>query len=441
MAKILVIDDEPNIRSSLKAAFDRRGHQTVTAADFAEGARLVRGNFDLVFLDIQLPDGNGMDLLESILLSNPQQTVVMISGHADIDTAVKAIQLGAYDFIEKPLSLDRVLITIDNAVAKARLEDERRQLQSRIYGEMIGESPTMVQLKDDIAVSAPLASRFLIRGENGTGKELVAHMIHKLSARSNGPFIAVNCAALPSELIESELFGHVKGSFTGAVRDHKGKFVEADGGTLFLDEISEMPVSLQAKLLRVIETGTVTPVGATDEVKYECNIIAATNRDIENEIKKKNFREDLFYRLNVVHFTVPPLRERGEDITLLAEHFLGQSAGNAGSKPRRIDSAAKGLLLSYPFPGNVRELKNLMERVSIYCPREVVDKNDLARQMPSDTDLTEKTLREAVNEFEFDYIKKIIAQCNGNAAEAARRLGLERSHLYKKLRKHENNSS
>lgn len=436
MAHILIVDDEANIRSSLKNALDKRGHECVTADSFAQGQQFAQAEFDLILLDVLLGDGSGLDLLKEILTRRPESCVVMISGHADIDTAVQAIQTGAYDFIEKPLSLDRILITIDNATRTSRLVSEKNRLAGIVYGDLLGESEPIKQVRADIMRSAPRARRFLILGENGTGKELAAHMVHRHSQNSDGPFIAVNCAALPSELVESELFGHVKGAFTGATRDRTGKFAEADGGTIFLDEISEMPLEAQAKILRVIETGEVTPVGSDKTGTVDCTIVAASNRNLDELVAKSKFRQDLYYRLNVVMFSLPPLRERPSDIPLLAEHFLKKFAAESGGAAKRLSQDASTLLQQQEFRGNVRELKNLMERVNIYCDGEIATADVLLPLLPQSTAVSgSATLKDAVDEFERDYIKATLERHNGNMAEAARQLGLERSHLYKKMKK------
>jgi len=436
MARILVIDDEENIRISLKAALERRSHAVVTAANYKQGEQFSKSDFDLIFLDILLPDGNGVDLLEKILKENGNQTVVMISGHADIDTAVKAIQAGAYDFIEKPISLDRVLITVENVSKKNRLSFEKKRISLLLYGDLIGNSTKIKKLKNDITISAPKTSRFLILGENGTGKELVANMIHQYSLYSDGPFISVNCAALPSELVESELFGHITGAFTGAVKDRLGRFVEADGGSIFLDEISEMSQAAQAKILRVIETNQLTPVGSDKPVEIKLNIIAASNKDLKSMISQNNFREDLYFRLNVVQFDIPPLRERTSDIPLLADYFLKRFANETGGDPKSLTPKAVVFLKDYSFPGNVRELKNIMERVNIYCENKVANIADIRPLIPGSGGSTIDNLKSATDNFEKLYIESALTQSDGRVAEAARRLGLERSHLYKKMKKY-----
>jgi len=435
MAKILIIDDEENIRSSLKSALTRRNYETVTAATLGEGEKYWSAGFDVIFLDIMLPDGNGIDLLKKIVSKNPNQPVVMISGHADIETAIEAIRIGAYDFIEKPLSLDRVLITIDNALKQSRLTSEKDRLTSKVYGDFIGQSPAIDKLKSDIEKSASKASQFLILGENGTGKELAAHMIHEKSRFPDGPFVAINCAALPSELVESELFGHVAGAFTGASKSRRGKFVEADGGSIFLDEISEMSADAQAKMLRVIETRQVTPVGSDKTIGFTGNIIAASNRNLIDMIELGKFREDLLYRLNVVQFTIPPLRERTDDIQLLADYFLNRFASESGAIAKHLTTDAISHLRNYSFPGNIRELKHLMERVNIYCETDKVMPDDLKPLMPRVTSKELLTLKDAVDDFEREYIQSTINANNGNMTETARQLGIERSLLYKKLKR------
>ncbi len=435
MAKILIIDDEENIRKSLKSALDRRHHETDTAASFAEGLEKSKSQYDLIFLDIMLGDGNGIDLLKRILEKNRQQTVVMISGHADIDMAVHAIRAGAYDFIEKPVSLDRVLVTISNATKTNQLRFEKGRLSDLVYGEFIGESQAIIELKNYIHLSSSKTSRFLILGENGTGKELVANMIHRSGNKCDGSFVTVNCAALPSELVESELFGHVKGAFTGAHANRKGKFVEAHNGSIFLDEISEMPPEAQAKVLRAIETKQFTPVGSDKPVTVDCNIIAASNRDLEKMIDENKFRRDLYYRLNVVQLKIPALRDRIFDIQLLCNYFLKKFANETGGTIKNITSEAMDLLRSYNFPGNVRELKNIIERLNIYCDNADIHLMDIKPLLPNSGYNENISLKDAVLNFEQDFIEQILEQNNGNMSATARQLGLERSHLYKKINK------
>jgi two-component system nitrogen regulation response regulator NtrX len=434
MARILVVDDESNILQTLESALSRRDHNVVTADSFDQGKAQTSRSFDIIFLDVMLPDGSGLDLLKLFRAEEPQRPVVMISGHADVEMAVKAIREGAWDFIEKPLSLDRVLITIDNAVRMVNLQEQRERLAGRVWPDFVGDSPAIEKLRREVSQSAEKAQRFLITGENGTGKELVAHMIHSRSRYAEGPFVAVNCAALPSELIESELFGHTAGAFTGAGKARKGYFVEADRGTIFLDEIGEMPAPAQAKILRVIETRQITPLGAEAPIGVQGNIVAASNRDLQQEVEAGRFRLDLLYRLNVVQFHLPPLRERPEDIPLLLDHFLEQFAVDTKSRPKRLTADALRLLSNYSFPGNVRELKNLAERISIYAPGETVDLIDLKPFLPDDESGI-RTLRDATDDFQRRFIRATIRRHDGNITRAARELGLERSHLYKKIKK------
>jgi two-component system nitrogen regulation response regulator NtrX len=435
MARVLIIDDEASIRHSLKDALSKRGHECVTADSFAQGQQYSRASFEVIFLDVFLGDGSGLDLLKEIKTRTPETGVVMISGQADIDTAVQAIHLGAYDFVEKPLSLDRILITLDNATHTLRLRSEKERLADIVYGDLIGESEPMKKLREEIIRSAPRAKRFLILGENGTGKELAAHLIHRHGRHADGPFVAVNCAALPSELVESELFGHVKGAFTGAVNDRAGRFVEADHGTIFLDEIGDMPLEAQAKILRVIETQQVSSVGSDKIVTVDCVIIAASNRELEALVTDGKFRQDLFYRLNVVTLSVAPLRDRLADIPLLAEHFFRRFATESGATLKHLEPDAIAALQRLPFRGNVRELKNLVERLSIYCDNASLSADDLAPFLPQPKAVEPFTLKEAMERSERAHIKAAIEHNGGNIAEAARQLGLERSHLYKKMKK------
>ncbi|MFZ1682509.1 MAG: sigma-54 dependent transcriptional regulator [Candidatus Zixiibacteriota bacterium] len=435
MARILIIDDEENIRASLKSALDKRGHDVVTAADCQQGREYASASFDIIFLDIMLPDGSGLDVLETIVKRNPRQLVVMISGHADIDTAVKAIRLGAYDFIEKPLSLDKVFIAIDNAGKTRALLRDRDRLAGIVYGDLIGESPSINKIKEDIAKSAPKTNRFLILGENGTGKELVAHLIHRSGKSGDGPFVAVNCAALPRELVESELFGHTQGAFTGAKQSRRGKFLEANGGTIFLDEIGDMPLEAQAKILRVIEARELTAVGSDKTVAVNCAIVAASNRDLTGMIEEGKFREDLYYRLNVVTIHLPPLRDRKQDIPLLVDYFLSRFAAESGSEPKRLSREAMSFLKELEFSGNIRELKNLMERINIYCEESRIELDMLRPLLPIGQRGKITSLKEAVDRFEEEYIRSALERNDGNVAETARQLGIERSHLYKKIRR------
>lgn len=437
MPDILIIDDEHEIRSTLKAALGRRGHRVDTAINIQNAGEKNLSRFDLILLDVLLPDGNGIDLLRDIMTIIDHPPVVMISGHSGIETAVKAIQMGASDFLEKPLSLDRVLITIDNVIKANNLQKENIALSQKAYGQLIGNSSVIKRIKKEIEKTASRSNRFLILGENGTGKELAARMIHENGQYKSGRFVPVNCAALPSELVESELFGHKKGSFTGATSDKSGRFAEANGGSIFLDEIADMNPDAQAKILRILENGELRPVGSNETIHVDLNVIAATNREILRLVDDGKFRQDLFYRLNVVTFNLPPLRERKNDIPLLFEYFLKYFAESSGRTAIKIDDDAMQLMKDYSYPGNVRELKNIAERISIYIDGDSVSSKEIQRFLPLATGREVESLKDAVDHFEVEYIKNIISLCTGNMTEAARRLGIERSHLYKKLKKHE----
>ena len=439
MANILVIDDEPSIRTTLANILQDEGHQTVACESAEEGlARFARDDFDLIILDLWLPGIDGMTALER-LRSAAAPPVIVISGHGNVDTAVRATRLGAYDFLEKPLSLERVLLTIGHALADRRLRDEVRDLRRHLVLEevLIGESEAMKRLDQQIRSAAPSATRVLITGENGSGKEIVARTLHRLSPRADEAFVDVNCAAIPEELIESELFGHRKGAFTGAIEDRKGKFELADGGTLFLDEIGDMSVKTQAKVLRALQEQTFQRVGAQQTIRVDVRVVAATNKDLEQEIAAGTFRSDLYYRLNVIPIEVPPLRERGDDVVLLAEHFFRRLAAETRLPRKRLSTGAAAKLKSYHWPGNVRELRNVVERLAILLPHEVIEPEDVhlgapreaaSAQLPGDL-----TLREARDEFEKRYILNRLRDFAGNVSRTADALGVERSNLYRKL--------
>jgi len=435
MTRVLLIDDDVDIRNTLSAALKRRGFRVDTAANIKTAGEKSVGKYEVILLDVMLPDGNGVDFLRKIVKDTEHPPVIMMSGVAGIETAVESIRMGAIDFLEKPLSLDRVLVTIENVLKAVQLKEENRALSQIVYGTFIGESSHIRKIKKEIETTASRSTRFMILGENGTGKELVARMIHERSRFSSGRFVPVNCAALPSELIESELFGHIKGSFTGAISDKTGRFAEADKGTIFLDEIGDMRHEAQAKILRILESGELRPVGSSETVQVELNVVAATNQNILKLVDDGKFRQDLFYRLNVVTFNIPPLRERYEDIPALYEHFLRMFSLQSGRPPIEIESDAMDLLKAYNYPGNVRELKNIAERISIYVNRPQANKSDIRQLIPRSIDRTLIPLKEAVDDFEAEYIKRAIDTCGGNMAEAARKLGLERSHLYKKVKK------
>ena len=365
--KILIVDDERAIRYSLKEILEMEGYTVETAENGLEGLEKARKEkYDAIFCDIKMPQMDGTEMLSKLVEEGIETPVIMVSGHADISTAVDCIKRGAFDFIEKPLDLNRILITLKNATDKASLVKETKILKKKIYGrEMVGESQPIGHLKDMIQKVAPTQASVLITGPNGSGKELVAQSIYQLSPRSMMPFVEVNCAAIPSELIDSELFGHKKGSFTSAIKDHKGKFEQADGGSIFLDEIGDMSLAAQAKVLRVLQERKLTPVGGDKEITVDVRVIAATNKDLKEEIAKGNFREDLYHRLSVIVLKVPALDERKEDIPLLIEHFSKQISSENGKPVREFEPAAITLLKERSWPGNIRELRNVVERLLI----------------------------------------------------------------------------
>jgi two-component system, NtrC family, nitrogen regulation response regulator NtrX len=374
MAKILVIDDERSIRNTLKEILEFEKFEVELAEDGPEGLeKLGKGNFDVVLCDIKMPRMDGLEVLEHLLQSDPDISVVMISGHGTIDTAVEAIKKGAFDFISKPLDLNRLLITIRNAMDKTKLVSETRILKRKVSknNQMIGESEVLGGIREMINRVAPTDARVFITGKNGTGKELVARSLHELSNRAKGPFIEVNCAAIPSELIESELFGHEKGSFTSAIRQKKGNFELANGGTIFLDEIGDMSLAAQAKVLRTLQENKITRVGGEKEIPVDVRVVAATNKDIQKEIELGNFREDLYHRLSVILIHVPSLNERSGDIPLLATHFLDQLAADQGMPPKSFAPEALEELKKITWTGNIRELRNVVERLAILCDREI----------------------------------------------------------------------
>lgn len=437
------MDDENGVRSSLKGVLEDEGYSVETSSS-AEGALslLEKQSFELIILDIWLPAMDGMEALTRIRKKKLDAAVVMISGHGTIETAVKAIKCGAYDFVEKPLSLDKTVIVVKNALKQRRLEQENRYLRERFEAKqvLIGESPPMQELRKQIEIAAPTNGRVLIFGQNGTGKELVACSIHSHSLRKHASFVEVNCAAIPEELIESELFGHVKGAFTGALTNKKGKLELSDGGTLFLDEVGDMSLKTQAKVLRVLQEQKLEPVGGTDSIEVDCRVIAATNKNLEEEIKEGRFREDLYFRLNVIPFHIPSLKERREDIPLLARHFLSEFSAEYGKRPKEISSEALDLLVSNPWPGNVRELKNVIERLVIMVPSDCIQDKDLPPALrkngPDRFDLLGdfRSLADAREAYERQYILRKLRENEGNVSKTAEALKLERSHLYRKMK-------
>ena len=365
--KILIIDDERSIRNSLKEILADEGYDVDVAENGQQGCEMVeKEKYDVIFCDIKMPVMDGVETLAKLNSMGIDSAVVMISGHADVDTAVDCIKKGAFDFIQKPLDLNRILITIKNAKDKVHLVKETRSLKKKVYGqEMVGESPAIKEIKDMIEKVAPTDARVLVMGANGTGKELVARNLHQKSNRSAMPYVEVNCAAIPSELIESELFGHEKGSFTSAIKQHKGKFEQADGGTLFLDEIGDMSLAAQAKVLRVLQEKKLSRVGSDKDIVVDVRVVAATNKNLKDEIAKGTFREDLYHRLSVIVIKVPTLDQRKGDIPLLVDHFMGQICQETGMQPRKIEPEAMKLLVDKSWTGNIRELRNVVERLLI----------------------------------------------------------------------------
>lgn len=365
--KILIIDDERSIRNSLKEILDDEGYEVEVAENGVQGCSMVeKEKYDVVFCDIKMPEMDGMEVLDKFTEMGIDAAVVMISGHGDIDTAVECIKKGAFDFIQKPLDLNRILITIKNAKDKVHLVKETRILKKKVYGQpMIGESEPMIHIREMIDKVAATDARVLIIGSNGTGKELVARNLHQKSRRSTMPYVEVNCAAIPSELIESELFGHEKGSFTSAIKQHKGKFEQADGGTLFLDEIGDMSLAAQAKVLRVLQEKKLSRVGSDKDIVVDVRVVAATNKNLKEEIAKGTFREDLYHRLSVIVINVPTLDERKDDIPLLVDFFIDQICSETGMVPRKIEPDAMKLLVNKSWTGNIRELRNVVERLLI----------------------------------------------------------------------------
>jgi len=385
MAKILVIDDERSIRNTLKEVLEYENHEIDTAVDGPEGIEMfAKGKYELVLCDIKMPNMDGIEVLEKLIYMPGNAPIVMISGHGNIDTAVEAIKKGAFDFIEKPLDLNRLLITIRNALERKDLVTETQALKRRVNKtyEIIGQSPAITQVMEIIERVAPTDARVLITGSNGTGKELVARWLHEKSARANAPFVEVNCAAIPSELIESELFGHEKGSFTSAYKDRKGKFEAANKGTIFLDEIGDMSLSAQAKVLRALQENKISRVGSDKEIRVDVRIVAATNKDLKKEIENNQFREDLYHRLSVILVRVPTLNERVEDIPLLAEHFIAQICNEYGMPVKKITPEAIAELQKIIWTGNIREFRNVVERLIILCDTVITDTEVIAFAQP-----------------------------------------------------------
>ncbi len=440
MLRVLIVDDEENIRQSLADILSDEGYEVDMTSSGEEAAEAVKKRLpDLVLLDIWLPGIDGMETLKRIKAQREDLPVIMITGHGTTELAVKATKMGAYDFMEKPLSMERVILTVRQGLERSRLEKENRLLKESVKGRLtiIGDSQAIRSLREQVELAAKGFSKVLITGESGAGKELVARLLHELSARKDMPFVEVNCAAIPQELIESELFGHEKGSFTGAQENRKGKFELADGGSLFLDEVGDMSLPTQAKVLRAIETQEFQHVGGARNIKVDVRLIAATNKDLAREVKSGNFREDLYYRLNVIPIVVPPLRSRKEDIPALVNHFLKALAAEYGRSPKRITPEAVKRLSSYPWPGNVRELKNTVERLVIMNTAENIEERDLlflSNEPRMEDYFGYGALKEAKDAFERDFLAKKLAENHWNVSKTAEMLGVERSNLHRKIK-------
>ncbi len=444
---VLIVDDEEGIRESLSGIFEDEGYDVLTASSGEDALTITKEHMpDIVFLDVWLPEMDGLETLPRLKEIDANIPVIMISGHGNIEIAVKATRLGAYDFLEKPLSLEKVIITAKRALERKILEEENRSLKENIIKKyrLIGDSEKMRILRQQIEMAAQSNSRVLILGESGTGKELVARLLHEKSQRASGPFVEVNCAAIPQELIESELFGHEKGAFTGATERKSGKFELADRGTLFLDEIGDMTLQTQAKVLRVIETQAFQKVGGSKNIKVDVRIIAATNKNLMEEVKNGNFREDLYFRLNVIPIIVPPLKERRDDIPLLIKHFIELFASENGIKQKEITPDVVKTFQDYYWPGNIRELKNAVERLMIMVPSDVITKRDVdalgmfGQQILKEYDyFSHQTLKDARDAFEKDFIIRKLRENNWNVSKTAEVIDVERSNLHKKIKAYE----
>ncbi|NIO15830.1 MAG: response regulator [Deltaproteobacteria bacterium] len=442
--KILVIDDEKNIQKALKGILTDEGYSVASASSGEEGLQMVEAeNFEAVLLDIWLPGIDGLQVLRGIKKSFPEVPVIMISGHGTISTAVEAVKEGAFDFFEKPLSMERVIITVDRAIYQKRLLRENEELKRKVQLKpvLVGTSDAILDVKTKIDSAAPTDAAVLISGENGTGKEVAARMVHDRSKRKNGPFIAVNCAAVPEGLIESELFGHERGAFTGAVKKKVGKIEMANGGTLFLDEIGDMSPSMQAKLLRFLEEKEIDRVGSNRRIPVDVRIICATNKDLQREISDNRFREDLYFRINVIPMHIPPLRQRKEDISPLVDHFLKITASEQGRAGKRITDEAVERLMVYDWPGNVRELRNFVERLLIMAAGDKIDEHDVGDalgfssvHLSSDHDGYPDLYREAISLFERDFILMKLRENDMNISKTAVKIGLDRSSIHRKLK-------
>jgi two-component system, NtrC family, nitrogen regulation response regulator NtrX len=440
-AHLLIVDDEANTLASLSRAFRLAGHEATVCDNAAKALELAKSQeFDLIFSDVVMPGKDGLMLLEELKQQGVATPVVMMSGQAHIEMAVRATRLGAFDFLEKPISSDKLLLTVDNVLKLRRLESENRQLKQRLgKHEIVWKGESMRRIMAQVERVAASESRVCILGETGTGKELVARTIHERSSRANGPFVTLNCAAVPAELIESELFGHEKGSFTGASGRHIGKFEQADQGTIFLDEIGDMPLNMQAKLLRVLEEGEVERIGGDKPIQVSVRVVVATHRDLEARVREEKFRQDLFHRIYVFPLSLPPLRERRDDIPALAEHFASLVCVQNGWKPVPFSAEAMQALQAYAWPGNVRELRNMVERLILLATEGQVDLETVQMALPKSASSSSTIgvagsgpLAERVQSFERDVILAELKRTHQNMSMAAKALGLERSHLYKK---------
>ena len=438
---ILIIDDDPEILKQVSGLLEDEGYDTLTAEDGRGGiTRLTERDISLVLLDVYMPGMTGLEVISYIKATHPETGVIMISGQADIDTAVKATRLGALDFIEKPFQPDRLLVSVKNVLKMGNLKSENVRLtrelrRSRI---MIGESPPMKKLQDEIMKAAPSHGRVLIFGENGTGKELVAAAIHENSPLRRRPFVKLNCAAIPRDLIESELFGHEKGAFTGATARKEGRFELADGGSLLLDEIGDMSLETQAKLLRVLEEHEFERLGGKTTTRVDVRVIASTNKVLTEEIKKGNFRQDLYFRISVIPIHVPPLREHKEDIPLLVNHFMQLFCRENNKPPRQMSDGAVKVLMSYHWPGNVRELKNLLERLVIMTDEETIKEAEVTPLLSeARVVIGDKPLSELVEDFERSLIRSELDRTGWNVSQAASRLGIDRANLHRKMRRYD----
>src|ERR671921_13626 len=437
---VLIVDDERGIRETLRAVLEDEGFECEAVASGEECLRVVeRRAFGCVLLDVWLPGIDGLETLERMRETGSDAAVVIISGHGNIETAVRATKLGAFDFIEKPLSIEKTVLTVRNALRQQRLELMNANMAAALAREytMVGQSVAMRALRKQISVVAPTDGRVLIYGESGTGKELVAHAIHAESRRAAAPFIEVNSAAIPEELIESELFGHIKGAFTGATAAKKGKFELADGATIFLDEVGDMSPKVQAKVLRVLEEQRFEPVGSGTSISVDVRLIAATNKRLDVEIEQGNFRADLFYRLNVIPFELPPLRERLEDVPLLVDYFNQHFSQAYGKRPKLFLTEAVEAMQSYSWPGNVRELKNTVERVVIMNSKIKVGVSDLppvGGEEPPAASFRFPSFKEATDAYHREFIQRKLAEAEGNVSRAAELMGVDRSHLYRRMR-------